>query len=506
MPPIDRFASSPLSGWWTGYDRPPKRFAAGVGVAISLGMASGILATWFSPPFVLAALVALAFGILALKRSEFALLGILIATSSVIYENWLPMISTPYGSLQIPDVLLLASLGIIIVRVLLERDFKIERTPLDWPLVMFYGVTLVLTLVAGFGSSVDLEPIRRAIRVFTHYFTFFVVTNLVREERQLRVLVKGMFLLGTIVAAGMLIQFGVGESLQIMPGRVRLLVTGDRTYGGINRSYPPGHSLMIVSLVTVTVMLCLTEPRRLRIWKLVQWTLLGTGVLLTFLRSYWAATGMVVSFMLFLGGRQERRRLIGLGLVALLLLAGISVCNLVKPDSKLASLAAASVARGATLTTSQTIDEDSLEWRYIENEYAVRQIMSHPWIGLGPGARYRPVDPRLDRGADFTKIDPRRFIHNGHLAVMLGTGLLGYFCLAWLSAAFLIRGFRYWRIISDPQMRGLVLGFTLAFLGVLIAAVVNSTFMKWSWTPVIGIMMGINEVILRKVGQEASVA
>jgi hypothetical protein len=55
-------------------------------------------------------------------------------------------------------------------------------------------------------------------------------------------------------------------------------------------------------------------------------------------------------------------------------------------------------------------------------------------------------------------------------------------------------------------MRGVVLGFTLVYLAVLIAAVANSSFMQWRWTPVIGIIMGINEVILMKVGKKKTVA
>jgi hypothetical protein len=53
-------------------------------------------------------------------------------------------------------------------------------------------------------------------------------------------------------------------------------------------------------------------------------------------------------------------------------------------------------------------------------------------------------------------------------------------------------------------LRGVVLGFTLVYLAILIAATVNSTFVQWRWTPVIGIIMGINEVILLKFGQEES--
>jgi hypothetical protein len=70
-----------------------------------------------------------------------------------------------------------------------------------------------------------------------------------------------------------------------------------------------------------------------------------------------------------------------------------------------------------------------------------------------------------------------------------------------LSLAFLIRGFRYWRSIANDRMRGVVLGFSLVYLAVLIGAVVNSTFMQWAWTPVLGIMLGINEVILVKPRQ-----
>jgi O-antigen ligase len=123
-------------------------------------------------------------------------------------------------------------------------------------------------------------------------------------------------------------------------------------------------------------------------------------------------------------------------------------------------------------------------------------------------ARYRPWDPRIDLplGAPDANFDFRNFIHNGHLLILLQSGLLGYLSLMWLSLAFLMRGLRYWRSITDDRLRGAMLGFTLVYLTVLIAAVVNSTFMQWRWTPIFGIIMGINEIILRKDSQEVSVS
>ncbi len=123
------------------------------------------------------------------------------------------------------------------------------------------------------------------------------------------------------------------------------------------------------------------------------------------------------------------------------------------------------------------------------------------------GAIYRPWDSTLDfRDADGVDHDFRRHIHNGHLWILLQSGLLGYLSFVWLSLAFLMRGFTHWRSVPNDRMRSVVLGFTLAYLAVFIAAVANSSFMQWNWTPVIGIMMGINEVVLRQVREDESSA
>ena len=77
--------------------------------------------------------------------------------------------------------------------------------------------------------------------------------------------------------------------------------------------------------------------------------------------------------------------------------------------------------RMSTLFNPDTTKEDSLVYRYIENEYAYPQIESHPFIGLGLGANYRPVDRRVDYGP--AKSSLTYYIHNGHLWVMLKPGL-----------------------------------------------------------------------------------
>lgn len=498
MLPIYHFVTSPVSGW-TGHDRPPKRFAATVGVAVGLGMAVGILATWFPPFWVLVALAALPFGILALKRSEFALLGILLATSSIVYEELLPVISTPIGSLHITDVLLLALLGLIIIRRMLKPELNIIRTPLDWPLLAFYGVTLLSTFVAIHGSSVEVEMARRAIRVVTYYLTFFIVTNLVREDHQLHFLVRGMLILATVVAAAMVAQFLLGESLHLFPGRVESLQTQGVSYVDITRILPPGQSIVVVAFITITVILVLGGRRPLNILVFLQWGLLGLAVLLSFTRTFWVQAGLAILFLTFLVSGRGMVKLMTRSLVVLLFAAPLLLFVFDNRDSRFAGLITASYERLATLGSSKTVGEDSLQWRYVENEYVLPQILSHPLLGLGLGARYRPFDWRIDR-IDYHARgwDPRRYIHNAHFWIIMMAGPLAYLCLVWLSVVFLLRGFKYWRLIPDLRMRGYVLSFSLIYLGVLLGAIVSPMFMQWYWTPVIGILMGVNEGVIGK--------
>jgi hypothetical protein len=470
-------------------------------VAGGVGLLLGFTSLRFSPLWIFGALTGVGLVLIALKRPEIALLGILIATSSFIDVDSLPAI---FGfETLIVDTVLAALFCVIVLRWLVEPTFRFIRTPLDLPLLAFYSMALLSSSIAILQGTVELWAAFLEFRTLSYYLILFIVTNLVREKHQLVLLVRGFFLLATLVAAVMVAQFLVGESVSLLPGRVETLITQGRSYGGVTRILPPGLSLVIVGFVTATVTLVLDRFKLISVLRFLQWGLLGLAVILTFLRSYWAAICILVSLLAYLARGQERQRLARWGLVIMLLATIILLLVLAKPESRAAKLVSASFARLGTLGRSETVGESSLKWRYIENEYALQQIASHPLLGSGLGARYRPWDPRLDwRNADGSGFDGRAFLHNGHLWIMMKSGLLGYLCLMWLSLVFLWRGFKYWRFIPDPQMRGIVLGFTLTYLGVLIAAVVNSTFVQWFWTPVIGIMMGVNEVALRKAIQE----
>ena len=466
------------------------------GFGLLLGIACGLSAGWLAVGLLIAALVAS----ITIKRAEVALLGILLVTSSILFEEQLPLVSAGGISLQVSDFLLLGMLGLLIVRWLAEPGFKFVHTPLDWPLLLFYGALLLSSILAMLNSSLDFEAGRRGVRVITYYLTFFVVTNFVIERRQLNLLVNGIFLMATITAGVMVAQYILGDSVKLLPGRVEELSTEGVGYSGITRILPPGVSIVWVSFITVFCILILENIKPHGWLEYIQFGLLGMALLFSFLRSYWGASVAVFFLLFFILRGQDRKKLVNRGVIIIVSAVVVFLVFYGIMGSQAQMLANASSERFNTVFRIETYTgkDNSLNSRKIENEYAFRKLSQTPWLGVGMKANYRPWDSRLD----YPGFDGRDFIHNGHLNVLLRSGVIGYLCFLWLTIVFLVRGFKYWRGISSLRMRGVFLGFTLVCVALLMAAYTNSFYVTWSWTPVIGIMMGVNENILRIYGPE----
>lgn len=430
-------------------------------------------------------------------RPEIGIIGILIVTSTLVFDKQVYLLRIPIGigHLTIPDVLLIALFFEVIIVGLWNKKRIFVRTPLDLPLLAFLCIGYLSTFIAIATSSLLFKEALDETRYFSYYLIFFVVTNLIREKKQIHLLVNSILVLGTLVSLVMIIQFGIGESVQIVPGRLESLKTQGIVYHDISRIIPPGQSLVVLGFILLIVSLCVEKMSPITTLKLSQLAVLGTGVVLIFYRHYWVIIGLVVFFLLLLLRGEARKKLI-LGGIAIMFFA-ISLFlffGLFAPDSKLGIAGKASYERMLTLFESSTYESADSTWRerYIEYGYALSQIGSHPILGMGLGAKYRPLLPEID----YEGYDGRSWLHNGHLWIIVKTGVLGYISMAWLSVMFLSQGFRGWRYVAEHRMRATVLAITLTYLGVQIASIVEPLMMKAEWIPVIGTMMGINEVII----------
>jgi O-antigen ligase len=159
------------------------------------------------------------------------------------------------------------------------------------------------------------------------------------------------------------------------------------------------------------------------------------------------------------------------------------------------SLVAATTDRIFSLFKSETYDDpySSLRWRDFEDDYALQQIASHPFIGIGLATKYRPWTPGRDREG----FDGRNYIHSGFYWLLMRTGGIGFLLMMGIMVAAIIRGFRYWRIVPDNG--AYVLGFTLAIIGMVLGNWVEPLISEWEWTMPIAIMIGLNELFIRSI-------
>lgn len=461
--------------------------------AVMTGVILGI-ATYKSSPLTMFLLItATALVLLVLRRPEIGLLSLVTITSSIIYEGWLPLVPLPGGlHLHVSDLVLLGLLAILVMRLLAEREFRYVHTPLDAPLFVFLAIGVVATILGMQNATEQL--VLREIWSISYYLALIIVTNLLRTEDQLRNLLRGLFAIAMTVVVTMVAQFVLGDSLRLLPGRVETLSTGQVLYAGISRILPPGESIVFVTFITLTVRLVLNRFTPNRLFEFVACAMAAVAVMLTFNRNFFGGALICFSLLMLLSPARDRRRMLVWGLIAAICIVMVILPAVSVDNWPVLRLLQATWDRFLTLGSEGTLEESSVQQRAVEISYALPQIRSHPILGLGWGASYRPIDARLNWG----EWAGRTYIHNGHLYILLKSGIAGYLAWVWLVVSFVRRGLVYWRGIPNVEDRAIVLGFTLTFIGLLAAAFTAPVFTGAYFTPLHGLMMGINESILRR--------
>ncbi|HTP67166.1 MAG TPA: O-antigen ligase family protein [Geobacteraceae bacterium] len=467
-------------------------------VYITVGVAVAAL-IFFLPIqyFIVAAAGSFVLAVIA-SRPEIGVLIITVLVSSIVFEDSMPLIPIGIGSLHIADILLFFMTAAVVCKRLTGRTENFAATPLTLPLLLFYGVVLFSAYISITHHGKNFNDVIRILRYVTYYFLFFIVTNEIDEKRRIVFLVKGMLLIGGVVAATMVAQAMIGDSVQLMPGRIEAAETFGEEYGAL-RILPPGQTLLFISFITA---MCITVFRLGRsavfsgMSALV--ILLGGAIVLTYNRSYWVAIMLTTGFLMFLAGAEQRKRLtvlvatvaVGAGLLtAFCIYSGTGSKTMEAVSERFDSIFA-----GKTLAESSSLDD-----RAIENGYAVSQITSHPVLGIGLGNDYRPERAGLDDKLTY-------YVHNVYLWIMADTGLLGFLLFAWFYLLFLIRAARNWRRIQDNFLKSVVFGFMLSGVAMLPMAMVIPVFMEWFSIVAIATMMGLTDTIIRNYGTENETA
>jgi hypothetical protein len=481
----------------------PKRvisMPAQIGAAVIAGLVLGLASVVLSPKIILLILIGLFAAPLLILRLEIVLLVILVGYSTFVDVNVVPLIPIGVGSLNVFDAALLGCLGLILIRRVVEKR-RIIVTDLSILLLIFYAFIILSTMLGIWQGTTNFKDAVTELRYTAYYLLFFVVFHLFQSKRQLKALLYGFFVLAFVVAIAMMVQYLVGNKFQLIYGRVEVFAQDGHAVEGVTRIIPAGRYLILVSFITLTCLMVTNVQRHLVV--LVAWLVIGMGVLLTFNRNFWISSAIVLLVFFVIVNWHYRQRLIKLALMSVIAAGLVIGLIMTSPDSFIATTIGSVLERLTSIFDSNTYQAayqvnsatSSLEFRRIETEYAVKRLWPIPVLGLGLGARYRPYVSQLDWGP----YDGRGYIHNAHLWVILKGGFGSYITLLLMYWVFLTRGIRYWRRVPERWLGTVMLAFSLSSISLLLSAIVDPLLVDLSWTPIAGIMFGVNEYLVYSV-------
>lgn len=464
-----------------------------IGNAVIVGVLLGMAITFASPGIVVLALLVLLSVVLVLKNPVWGILGFIALTSTVLDSDVNPGVSLGFGHIYLSDIILLTMFWLIGWELLTRLESKFVSTPLDVPLLVFVAVVLFSTIVAMIRGTVTLKGALGPTRDVLNLLLFFAVTNLVKTDKQVKLLQGMTLFFASLVSIVMVAQYITGAALPFLPGRVEVLSTEGTNFYDITRIIPPGYSIVFVAFVVACSIWFFDNKYSNNISLMTTISLTGIGVLLTFKRHFWGALVVIFLIMVLVSNRKEIQRILlrGLSAFAIMLVCLFFVMNYLGAAGS--DLVAGSADRMFSLFRTNTYDDpnSSLRWRDFENQYAIRQFVSHPFIGIGLGTIYRPWVP----SRDWSGYDGRAYIHSGFYWLLLRTGGIGFLAALSMMAAVVVRGFKYWRLV--PANGVYVLGFTLAIIGMLLGNWVEPLISEWYWTPITAVMMGLIELSIR---------
>ena len=382
-----------------------------------------------------------------------AVLGLYCGVDYVLRD----VLSVPVlSSLWDEALLLLSFLWVLRLRMDRQTPMEARTNPLDVPVLAFLvlGFWLMNTIFDYYSISVD------GYRATVQYMLwFFVVTRLVRDDRDFRVLYLAMVALATVIALHGIYQYIVAvpipsnwtdQAEQSVRTRVFSIFGSPNIMGDYMVMFAP-----------MAAGLAYYFPKTWQ--KLLAWACafaMCFACLFTMSRGAWVAMAVAVVLFCLLVDRR---------LFALLLVAAVAALFLPFVASRIGYLFteqfAESTARGGRAS----------RWHYGLNYL---EESGHPWLGLGLGMFGGAIAMQtqiIDQWDYF-------YLDNYYLKIMVEMGYLGFAFFVLLLAALLYVGFRCLyrsrtpKESTEPRVQPLAAGILAGLSGVLVHCYFENIF------------------------------
>ncbi len=420
-----------------------KKDQAGIVVVISIlaVVFMAFLNSYEVPPeFRLAFLLASSIFILAFIKTDIALIILIL---SMLLSPELPVggVSGRSVTLRMDDVFLLIVFMGWMARMAVNKEVGLLRiAPLNRPVLVYIFICLMAT---GLGIMLENADYRKSLlyllKYFEYFLIFFMVSNITKDIRQVKIFLFFLILTSFIVSA-------YAWKLHFS-GVIRVAAPFDGIVGGEANTLA-GYLLLMMGVITGLIIYAGRLIYRILLSGLLCFMI--PPFLFTLSRGAWLAFIPMYITLIILTGKARYILLISLAII--IVSSPVLMPESVKErvNSTFVSGKVYSVfGRRIVFEKSAAARIDT--WRETMEKWYKRPLLGHGVAGAG-------------------------FIDSQYARVLGETGLVGFMVFAWLMASIVRAGIRTLNFMKDDWTRGLALGFLAGFIGLLFHAFSASTF------------------------------
>ena len=356
----------------------------------------------------------------------------------------------------------------------LRRRRTFPKTPVDLPVLLFLGLTLISALAAE-------DPVR-GLQQFAGGWTvtgLYLMAACSGERKLLGRLVAVLFVSAAAVAVYGIFQHLTGVDF-IRPDRplMSLELAGRTVWlprGAFSHYQTFSNVFFLLFCLALAQAVHNETAKEARLWRGAA-LLLGTVMVLSYTRGIWLAAAGAIAFQAFFSGRRRALRL------AAATAAVVGVLFLAAPGGL--------AGRASSIVQLEGNVERLLLWETTWN-----MIRDRPLLGVGVG-NYQKVQDRYLR-EDVPVTMTRSHSHNNLLQVTVERGIFGLMLFLWLWYLIVKKGFHLLRQLRPTGGRhyALALGGLTGLLGFFIDGLFQNNFGDTEvailfWT-VLGLLMGM---------------
>ena len=317
----------------------------------------------------------------------------------------------------------------------------IRSTPLNLPIGLFLVSCVVSTGWGVLNGEVTkpLAAVFYLLKYFEYCFLFFMIANVIRDRRQVR-----LFLIWLLVVAVIVSGFGYWQIFRYGPGF--------RITAPFEGSHAEPNTLAGYLLIMMALCLGLLLYRRSRVQQLALLALIGL-MLVPFMYTYSRGgyLAFVVMYLTICVFSQRYRPLLW-GLLVL----GVFLIPTVIPSTVSERIAETFDPRSSVQFGGMRLSR-SPAYRLLVWKLVIEKWFQHPFLGSGV------------TGLGF-------LVDNQHALVLGEVGLLGVLVYIWVRWRLLTISFRHFKTMTDPLAQGLCLGFVAGLAGLLVQSFAGEVF------------------------------